>query len=65
MIDEKHVKKLVDEEIDGGALATMTKEEFKSCGIPIGPSSKLFEGVKALFPERFAMAQLPSCTHSL
>jgi len=54
-LDEEDAKKLKVQKINGKSLATMTKEDFKSCGIPIGPSAELFEGVKALFPERFAL----------
>ena len=58
-IDKKHADKLVAEEINGKSLAAMTEEKFKSCGIPIGPASELFEGVEKLFPERFGAPVAP------
>jgi SAM domain (Sterile alpha motif) len=52
-LDKEDAKKLKDQKIDGEALPTMTRGDFERYGIPGGPSSKLFEGVKALFPARF------------
>ncbi len=55
-VDKKYAALLAKQEIDGEALASMTREEFKSYGIPGGPAAELFEGVKKLFPERFGAA---------
>ena len=40
-IDEWHAKKLVDQEIDGAALATMTNEKFEASSamaFQVGPA---------------------------
>lgn len=52
-LDEDDVALLTKQKINGRSLASMTREEFKSYGIPGGPAAELFEGVKKLFPEQF------------
>ena len=57
-ISLKNAEKLWEAVIDGGALASMTREDFERSGIPIGPAANLFEGLKKLFPERYGSSSV-------
>jgi len=48
-VAEVHASKLIDEEIDGEVLESMTYERFMQCGIKGGPATKLYQAVKELF----------------
>jgi len=52
-VDPKYADVFTKEEIDGVALADMTYEKFREYHISGGAATKLFAGVKALFPEVF------------
>jgi len=52
-IDNTDASKLKQQKIAGKSLASMTRKDFERYGIPGGPASDLFDGVKMLFPERF------------
>src|SRR5690348_6992887 len=58
-VSKKCAEILATEEIDGVALANTTYEKFREYGVSGGAATKLFEGVKTLFPERFAPPPLP------
>jgi hypothetical protein len=53
LLDDEDLPKFLVQKIDGRALQLMTVEDFRSYGIPGGPSVLLYQGVRSLFPNHF------------
>ena len=48
VVNDKYAKLLLEQEIDGEVLLTMTCDQFQSIDMPVEPAEKLVKGVEAL-----------------
>eukprot|EP01124_Arcella_intermedia_P021030 TRINITY_DN2875_c0_g1_i10.p1 TRINITY_DN2875_c0_g1~~TRINITY_DN2875_c0_g1_i10.p1 ORF type:complete len:355 (-),score=37.22 TRINITY_DN2875_c0_g1_i10:353-1417(-) len=59
-VDERYALKLKEQVVDGSALLAFSKRDFKDCGIPIGPSAKLYSAV-----QKMQSSEQPARTRSI